>query len=110
MVTFIKIKGRQGLDLHTAAVEAARARFRAITLTSLTTLAGMFPLLTETSIQAAILKPLIVSLAFGILTASILVLFIVPAAYMVFEDLGLTRFLDVTSTPKKAKEKLKPAE
>ncbi len=92
MVTFIKIKGREGYSIHDAAVEAARMRFRAMTLTSLTTLMGMLPILVETSLQAMILKPLIASLAFGILTASILVLFLVPATYLIIEDLGYARF------------------
>ena len=92
MVTFIKIKGEEGHNIAEAAVEAARMRFRAMTLTSLTTLMGMLPIMLETSLQALILKPLIASLAFGILASSILVLFLVPAAYLIIEDLGYARF------------------
>jgi multidrug efflux pump subunit AcrB len=75
----------------TAAAEslsrAGRARFRAIMLTSLTTFAGLTPLLLETSVQSRLLIPMAVSLAFGVLYATLISLLIVPAHYMILEDL-----------------------
>ncbi|MDH3581620.1 MAG: efflux RND transporter permease subunit, partial [Hyphomicrobiales bacterium] len=73
-----------------AAARAARARFRAIFLTTTTTAAGLLPILTETSLQAQILIPLVTSLVFGLLTASLVVLFALPAIYAILDDLGLS--------------------
>jgi multidrug efflux pump subunit AcrB len=55
----------------------------------LTTVAGLLPLLLETSLQAKIVIPLAISLAFGLTTATLFVLFVIPAFYMVLQDLGL---------------------
>lgn len=73
-----------------AAPEAARSRFRAILLTSLTTVVGLMPILAETSLQAQVLQPLITSLAFGITASTLIVLFVVPAIYAILDDFGLT--------------------
>jgi len=70
---------------------ATKARFRAILLTSLTTIAGLTPMLFETSLQAQILIPLVTSLAFGLLSATVLVLFLVPAFYAIIDDFGLAK-------------------
>ncbi len=91
LVEFIKIHRRQGMPVAQAARMASRARFRAVLLTSLTTVAGMAPLLTETSMQAQILIPLAASIVFGLSTSTLLVLFVVPASYAFLADLGLTR-------------------
>jgi len=66
---------------------AGRARFRAIMLTSLTTFVGLAPLLMETSIQSKLLIPMGISLAFGVVFATAISLLIVPAHYMILEDL-----------------------
>ncbi|MCF2909686.1 efflux RND transporter permease subunit [Pseudoalteromonas sp. DL2-H2.2] len=89
LVTYIKEHQKQGLDAHQAAVQAARERFRAVFITTATTVAGMLPLLLETSLQAQILQPLVVSLLFGIAASSLLVLFILPCLYVILEDRGL---------------------
>jgi multidrug efflux pump subunit AcrB len=73
-----------------AAGKAARARFRAIFLTSLTTLAGLLPILLETSLQAQILIPLVTSLTFGLLAAALIVLFVLPGIYAILDDMGLS--------------------
>jgi len=65
-------------------------RFRPIFLTSLTTFAGLLPILTETSLQAQILIPLVASLAFGLLSASVIVLFVLPGMYAILDDLGIS--------------------
>ncbi len=70
-----------------AVVNAATARFRAIMLTSVTTVAGMLPLLAERSAQAQSLIPMAVSIAFGLAFATVLTLLVVPALYLALNDL-----------------------
>ena len=91
LVQFIKIEHAPGdVTVEAAAPKAAKARFRAIFLTSLTTVAGLLPLLFETSLQAQVLIPLVTSIAFGLTTTTFLVLFVVPAFYAILDDFGLT--------------------
>ena len=78
-------------DGHTAVDAASRAgtaRFRAIILTSLTTFAGLTPLMMETSVQAQFLVPMAISLAFGVLFSTAITLLMIPAAYVILDDLG----------------------
>ncbi|WP_424943136.1 efflux RND transporter permease subunit [Aliiroseovarius crassostreae] len=90
LVDFVKREHGDAMTVAVAAARAARARFRAIFLTSMTTAAGLLPILTETSLQAQILIPLVASLVFGLLTASLIVLFALPAIYAILDDLGLS--------------------
>lgn len=90
LVEFLKIRAREGHDIPTAATIASRERFRAVLLTSLTTIAGLTPLLLEKSLQAQVLIPLATSIVFGLLTSTLLVLFVVPALFSVFSDFGWT--------------------
>ncbi|MDX1605153.1 MAG: hypothetical protein R3202_03110, partial [Candidatus Competibacterales bacterium] len=60
-------------------------------LTSLTTIAGLLPLLAERSLQAQVLIPLVASIVFGLLAATLLVLLVVPALYAILDDFGLAR-------------------
>jgi multidrug efflux pump subunit AcrB len=92
LVTFMKLWGREGKSVHEAAARASRDRFRAVLLTSLTTIAGLLPILTERSLQAQVLTPLVTSLVFGLLASTLLVLLVVPALYAILEDFGLTTF------------------
>ncbi|MEW7290236.1 efflux RND transporter permease subunit [Aquimarina sp. 2304DJ70-9] len=69
---------RQGLTFNDALYEAGRSRFRAIFLTSLTTIAGLAPLLLEKSRQAQFLKPMAISIAYGIGFATVLTLLMLP--------------------------------
>ena len=66
--------------------EAGLRRFRPIVLTTLTTFGGLTPIITETSLQATYLIPMAVSLGFGIVFATALILFLVPCLYLVLED------------------------
>ncbi|MCP4274312.1 MAG: efflux RND transporter permease subunit, partial [Gammaproteobacteria bacterium] len=66
-------------------------RFRAVLLTSTTTIAGMTPLLFESSLQAQILIPLVTSIVFGIATSTLLVLFVIPCLYTILEDWGYAK-------------------
>ena len=69
---------REGMDFKKALYEAGRSRFRAIFLTSLTTIAGLAPLLLEKSRQAQFLKPMAISISYGIAVATILTLLLLP--------------------------------
>ena len=90
LVDFIKNEHGAATTVAEAASTAARARFRAIFLTSLTTVAGLTPILLETSLQAQILIPLVASLVFGLLYAGIIVLFALPALYAILDDFNLS--------------------
>lgn len=89
LVVFIREARQQGIEVVTAARQAGRSRFRPIVLTSITTIAGLSPLLLETSLQAQILIPLAASLAFGLTSATITALFLVPAIYCILNDCHL---------------------
>jgi multidrug efflux pump subunit AcrB len=69
---------RKGMKFDDAIFEAGRSRFRAIFLTSLTTIAGLAPLLLEKSRQAQFLKPMAISIAYGIGFATVLTLLMLP--------------------------------
>jgi len=88
LVEFLKLRVREGHSIPEAAKLASRERFRAILLTSLTTIAGLTPLLLEESLQAQILTPLATSIVFGLLASTVLVLLVVPAIFCVFDDFG----------------------
>ena len=85
LVVFYKQIRADGLSPEQAVVEAACQRLRAVLLTSLTTIAGLTPLLFETSLQAQFLIPMATSIAFGLAFATLLVLFLVPALLMIYE-------------------------
>jgi multidrug efflux pump subunit AcrB len=71
--------------------QGAAARFRPIVLTAVTTFAGLSPLMLEKSIQAQFLIPMAISLAYGVVFATLISLILVPCGYAVIEDLrGLT--------------------
>jgi len=86
MVDFVNRARASGLDLMDAIREAGVARLRPILLTSLTTFAGLTPLLLEKSLQAQFLIPMAVSLAFGVVFATFITLILVPTLYYVLED------------------------
>ena len=75
------------MKLVDAVLDAGTKRFRAIMLTSLTTFFGLFPMMFETSLQAQVVIPMAISLAFGILFATLITLLVVPVNYLVLEDL-----------------------
>ena len=76
----------EGLNVHDAVARAGEARFRAVILTSVTTVAGLLPLLLERSSQALSLIPMAISIAFGLIFATVLTLFIVPALFLLVND------------------------
>ncbi len=82
----------EGHGTHEAAGRASRARMRPIFISTTTTIVGMVPLLAETSAQAASIIPLVISLVFGLLVSTTLVLLALPALYVILDDIGLTGF------------------
>ncbi len=86
LVEFLKRQRRKGYGTVEAAKIASQARFRAVLLTSITTIAGLFPLLLEKSTQAQILIPLAISIIFGLLATTLLVLLVVPALFGILDD------------------------
>ncbi len=89
LVLFLKQRRDEGADVLESARLASRQRFRAIVLTSLTTIAGLLPLLAERSLQAQVLIPLATSIAFGLMASTVLVLLVIPSLYMILADFGL---------------------
>ncbi len=90
LIHFIKSNKHQNLSVVEAAGKASRDRLRAILISSSTTIAGLLPLLFETSTQAASIKPMVISVVFGLLSATILVVIVIPALYVLFDDWNLT--------------------
>lgn len=91
LVQYIRHHIDEGDEIHHAVILASRERFRAVFITSLTTAAGLLPLLLETSLQAQIIQPLVISIVFGIFASTCLVLFMIPCMYVILSDFGLTR-------------------
>ncbi|MEN8772271.1 MAG: efflux RND transporter permease subunit [Akkermansiaceae bacterium] len=86
LVDFINQKRREGMDIHEAVRISGVRRFRPIFLTSITTFAGLMPLMFDRAIHAQFLKPMAVSLGFGILFATAITLLLIPTAYLALED------------------------
>ncbi|MEL6373700.1 MAG: efflux RND transporter permease subunit [Pseudomonadota bacterium] len=86
---------KAGQDVALAAIEASRDRFRAVLLTSLTTIGGLLPLTFETSRQAQFLIPMAITVVYGLAAATVLVLILVPALMGIGNDIG--RFIDGTA-------------
>jgi len=92
LIDFINRRVRDGIPIKEALVDAGRRRFRPVLLTSLTTIAGLLPILLETSFQAQVLIPMATSLAFGLMFATVMVLILIPTFYLIYHRI-------VTSEP-----------
>jgi multidrug efflux pump subunit AcrB len=90
MMDFINQARQDGLSAIDAVLQSGVQRFRAIILTSLTTAAGLMPIMLERSVQAQYVIPMATSLAFGILFATVITLFLVPALYLLQLDFAIT--------------------
>lgn len=101
MLDYISNLRDQGLAAMEAVRVGAQRRFRAILLTTLTTFAGLTPLLLEKSMQARFMIPMAVSLAFGVLFATFITLVLLPALYMIVED--------ITALPARLRRRLRGA-
>jgi multidrug efflux pump subunit AcrB len=86
MVDFVNKAREEGIRIVDAVVKAGTQRFRAIILTSLTTFIGLMPIIFETSLQAKIVIPMAISLAFGVAFATIVTLIFIPCFYVILED------------------------
>jgi multidrug efflux pump subunit AcrB len=87
LIDFINRIRAKGAGIAEAVVEGGQRRFRPILLTTLTTFFALVPMLTETSVQARFLVPMAISLAFGVLFGTLITLVLVPALYLILEDL-----------------------
>jgi len=97
LVDFINRRRAEGGPLLDAVREAGVQRFRPILLTSLTTFAGLTPLMFETSVQAQFLIPMAIALAYGVICATAITLVFVPACYLMLED--LLRLFGLSESP-----------
>ena len=102
VVTANQYRDEEKLSASHAAIKASIRRLRPILLTTLTTFFGLAPMLMETSMQARFLIPMAISIAFGLLFATLIILFIVPSVYTILEDIkeksaasALARFLSI---------------
>ena len=86
LVDFINKAREEGLNIVEAVIESGQQRFRAIILTSLTTAIGLMPIMLETSTQAQFVIPMAISIAFGIVFATVITLFLVPCLYVLQDD------------------------
>jgi len=86
LVSFYKRLRESGLGVNEALEEAAVQRVRAVILTSLTTIAGLTPLLFETSLQAQFLIPMATAIAFGLMFSTFLILLVIPAMLSLYEN------------------------
>jgi HAE1 family hydrophobic/amphiphilic exporter-1 len=87
LVDFINSARRGGLPLREAVLQAGRLRLRPVLLTTITTIAGVAPIMLEKSFQAQFLIPMAISMAWGLAAATLNTLFLVPLLYLVLEDL-----------------------
>ena len=105
LVDFINRARAQGTPLFEAVLAGGRQRFRAIILTSVTTVAGLSPILFEKSVQAQFLIPMAISMSFGLMGATALVLVLVPALYLLLYDAqNICRWLLTGSFAEKSDE------
>lgn len=86
MIDLINRERREGISLEQVLRDSVTRRFRPILLTTMTTFFGLVPMMLERSLQARFLIPMAVSLAFGVLFATVITLILVPALYMILED------------------------
>jgi len=87
MIDLINRERQSGIELHQVIRDSVTRRFRPIMLTTLTTFLGLAPMLFEKSLQARFLIPMAISLAFGIVFATMITLLLVPSLYMILEDI-----------------------
>ncbi|GAA0872922.1 efflux RND transporter permease subunit [Gangjinia marincola] len=99
---------KSGLTVNEALFETGKARFRAIFLTSITTIAGLAPLIFEKSLQAQFLIPMAISIAYGIAVATVLTLFILPI-FLSFTNSTKVRLAHIFTGKKPSREDVERA-
>ncbi len=88
LVDYVNQQRRAGVEVHEAVLRAGAVRFRPLLLTSATTVLGLAPLMATQTVSTSMFVPLAISLGFGVVFATVVTLLIVPALYLVLEDLG----------------------
>lgn len=83
---FFNERRQEGLSVYDSSVATGKARFRAIMLTTITTVLGITPLMLETSFQAKFLIPMAITIAFGLMSATFIILLVLPSLLMIFDD------------------------
>lgn len=86
MTDYVNQMRKEGHSIMRSVVDAGCVRFRAITLTSITTFVGVLPIMFETSLQARFVIPMAVALGFAVLFATVITLILVPCLYLILED------------------------
>ena len=108
LVDFINRQRRDGVDVVEAVTMAGVVRFRPIILTSVTTFVGLIPLITDSNPATFMFIPMAISLAFGVLFATVITLFLVPSLYLILEDWlkfwGLDKSVDPALMPQPTAE------
>jgi len=89
MTDYINQARKEGMAIRDAVLEAGCARFRAITLTSITTFMGVLPIMFETSLQARFVIPMAVALGFAVMFATLITLVLVPCLYIIGQDMRM---------------------
>jgi multidrug efflux pump subunit AcrB len=107
MTDYVNTRRKEGYAIKEAVIEAGCARFRAITLTSITTFVGVLPIMFETSLQAGFVIPMAVGLGFAVMYATLVTLILVPSLYIIGNDIGrffrfIFRSISGLFKPKKA--------
>jgi len=94
LVEFFNAKRREGASVYDGLMSAGQARLRAIFLTTITTVLGLTPFMLETSFQAKFLIPMAISIAFGLMSATVLILLVLPCIIVMFDDVrGISYYL-----------------
>lgn len=86
LVEFHNAERHKGRDIRHALIRAGRARFRAIMMTTLTTVLGLMPLILEQSFQARFLIPMAIAIAFGLMATTVLILLALPCIMVIIDD------------------------
>ncbi len=93
LIDLINRERKSGIELSQVVRDCATRRFRPIMLTTLTTFFGLVPMMLERSLQARFLIPMAISLAFGVMFATLITLCLVPSLYMILEDIKSKIFI-----------------
>jgi len=92
LVQFYNNRRAEGMTLREALVDAGKARLRPIFLTTITTILGLTPLMLEQSFQARFLIPMAIAIAFGLMSATVLILIVLPCLLVIFDDVKASAY------------------
>ena len=99
LIDFANRRVKAGASRFEAVYAAGIQRFRPILLTTVTTFGGLMPMITETSRQARMMIPMAISLGFGVLFSTAIILVLVPSLYMMIDDIGRLMYKPSPETP-----------